>query len=682
LIRLGFAAFCTMNVLAFSMALWSRDVYGEHASESTQLAEAINSLFRYATLIFALPVPLLLGGPLLAGAWQAVRRATVTADILILLGVVAAYVYSTVSVLRGAGSIYFEVGCVVLAFLTLGRWFEATSKLKMGHALDELAKLLPDSVHLVRGNRIADVPRADVHVGDIVRVLAGERCPVDGQIIAGAAEIDEQAVTGESRTISKSPGDRVFGGTLSLDGDLRIRVASPAGDEVISRIQQLVESARRTPGRYQRLADRIAFWFVPLTAVIAAGTAIYRGQTDGVGAGILAGLAVVLIACPCAFALATPMAVWTAMGRAAREQVLFRHGQSLERLARVDSIYFDKTGTLTTGEAEVAALVLADDADRREVLENATTLASASNHSFSTAIRQYTAEFASTASNTIVQTIPGKGLSAQLGSQREGDEVLLGSRRLMNENQLPIPTCINLVAHELGEEGSLVYLGFRNHVQALFVLREQLRADARSVLAACRELGLRAAVLTGDRSLRAEKLGAELGATVIAERLPHEKVAVVQSARDEGRQIAMVGDGINDAPALAAADVGIAMGCGADLSRDSASVCLLSNDLLRLPWAISLARQTVRTIRQNVFWAFAYNIGGIGLAVSGQLNPVWAGAAMVASSFFVVTNSLRLARFPAPSAIGVPTKSENRASSPSHPATPSAKPARQLQPTL
>jgi heavy metal translocating P-type ATPase len=668
-----------MNVLAFSMALWSRDVYGEHASESTQLADAINSLFRYATLLFAMPVLLLLGGPLFAGAWQAIRRATITADILILLGVLGAYLYSIVSVLRGAGSIYFEVGCVVLAFLTLGRWFEATSKLKMGQALDELAKLLPDSVHLIRGNTMRDVAREELYVGDVVRILAGERSGVDGQIIAGAAEIDEQVVTGESRTISKAAGDRIFASTLNLDGDLRVRVTSAAGDEVISRIRQLVELARRTPGHYQRLADRIAFWFVPITTVIAVGAAIHRGQADGLGAGILAGLAVVLIACPCAFALATPMAVWTAMGRAAREHVLFRNGLALEGLARIDTIYFDKTGTITTGQAEVDALILANNADRRDVLDRAGALAAASNHSFSIAIRQYVAGLQRTTRIATVRTVPGKGLAGKLDLDDEDGETFMGSRRMMKEQGWSIPPSLNRIAHECGDKGSFVYLAFQNRVQAMFVLREQLRADTRAAFTACADLGLQTAVLTGDRVLRAEKLGVELGCDVVAEQMPHEKVSVVQAARNDGRHVAMVGDGINDAPALAAADVGIAMGCGADLSRDSAGVCLLSNDLLRLPWAISLARRTVRIIQQNLFWAFVYNIGGIGLAVTGQLNAVWAGAAMVASSFFVVTNSLRLGRFPAPSAVGVAAESDVRAASQAYPSSLDAKKKRELQ---
>ncbi len=247
-----------MNVLAFSMALWSRDVYSSHVSETTAFAGALDELFRYATLLFAIPVLVLLGGPLLSNAYQAVRRAMITADLLVLLGVVSAFAYSIVSVVRGEGRIYFEVGCVVLAFLTLGKWLEASGRLKMNQSLDELTKLLPPLVHLVSGDVVKDEPRENVRVGDTIRVLAGERFAIDGRIELGTAEIDEQIVTGESRTILKVPGDPVFGGTLNVDGDLRVVVTAASGDETVSRMLDMVRRARRAPGRFQRLADQIA----------------------------------------------------------------------------------------------------------------------------------------------------------------------------------------------------------------------------------------------------------------------------------------------------------------------------------------------------------------------------------------------------------------------------------------
>jgi len=631
-----------MNVLAFSMALWGRDVYGPHASEATAFAGAIDELFRYATLLFATPVYILLGGPLLANAYQALRRSIITADMLVLMGVASAFAYSIVSVVRGQGSIYFEVGCVVLAFLTLGKWFEASGRLKMSQSLDELTKLLPRSVHLFSGNTVREVPADCARVGDSIRVLAGERFAVDGRIETGTAEIDEQIVTGESRGVLKVPGDLVFGGTLNVDGDLRVIVTAATGDETVSRMLDMVRKARRTPGQFQRLADRIAAWFVPVAALIAVGTAYYRGRAEGIDAGILAGLAVALIACPCAFALATPMAIWTAMGRAARSHVLFRHGRALEQLARVQTLFVDKTGTLTSGEAEVEKVIVDVATSRTEIVERAAMLASGSNHPFSRAIRRFSVSDARIVSPPTVTTIPGKGLSAS----RLGETTYLGSRRLMDELGFVSPPSLDMQSAAFLDRSSLVYLAWGNRIRAVFALRELLRSDSQRAIAECQRAGVQTVLLTGDSVSRAAWLQSKLAVQVLAERLPAEKLAVVEAARRKGAVVAMVGDGLNDAPALAAADIGIAMGCGADLSRDSASVCLLSNKLEQVPWSILLARKATSIVRQNLFWAFIYNIAGVGLAVTGQLNPIWAGAAMVASSAFVVTNSLRLHHFP------------------------------------
>jgi heavy metal translocating P-type ATPase len=533
-------------------------------------------------------------------------------------------------------------------WLPLGRWFEANGKVKMGHALDSLAKLLPDSVHQVDGNVIRDVPRSSLQVGDEFRVLAGERCGVDGRIVAGFAEIDEQLVTGESRAVTKGPGDSVFSGTLNLDGDLLAIVTAAAGEETVSRLLAMVQKARRAPGQYQRLADRIAVWFVPAICLIALATAAYRGRLEGLDAGILAGLAVVLIACPCALGLATPMAVWTAMSRAAQGQVLFRSGQSLEQLADANLIFFDKTGTLTDGKSEVDALIVQEGTDRHDVLDRAASLAAGSNHVLSTAIRRYLSDAAPTLNFVSVATVPGKGLSARLIHDGQFDTVYLGSPRFLDEQGLAISQSLERSIASVGADTSLAYIGWGDRVHAAFVFRERLRPEAAAAIELLHRMELPTIVLTGDRLSRATQLGMELQSTVMGDQLPEDKATVVERARCDGKCVAMVGDGINDAPALATADVGIAMGCGTDLSRDSASVCLLSNDLIRLPWTVALARHTVRVIRQNLFWAFVYNVGGIALAVSGRLNPVWAGAAMVASSLLVITNSLRLNRFPEP----------------------------------
>lgn len=651
MLRIGLAIFFTMNVVVFTMELWSQDVYAD-ASYQSAFAIHLRALFQWASLLFAAPVLLLLGGPLAASVYAAVGRRQITTDLLILLGVVASYLYSVVSVLRGTGAIYFEVGCVVLVFVSIGRWLEARGKHRTGAALDALARLLPETVRravIARdipspGDATQIVPRGDVRAGDVIRVLPGERMPVDGRIVIGRASLDEQIVTGESQSVVKSVGDQVYSGVLNVDGDLWVETTASAGADMLSRMIALVREARRVKGRHERLADRIAFWFVPSVCLLAVAVGFWHGVHQGVDHGIMASLAVVLIACPCALGLATPMAVWTALGRAAKEQVFFRSGDVLERLARVDAICFDKTGTLTLGVPQVQKLVIAPGESLAHVLAIARQLASGSRHALSQAIVEYADSndlVASSLNLAAIRTLAGRGV---VGQSADGRFVaLLGSWRWMLEERQSSPDGLS---HQLAADdvcdAPVAYIAWEGAVRGAFVFRESLRPDAAPTVAQCHELGLEVEILTGDRRAQATAIARELGVTTLAEQLPEEKAANVSR---RGRRVAMVGDGVNDAPALARAAVGVAMGSGADLSRDAAGVCLLSNRLDRLPWSVALARETLRVVRQNLFWAFAYNIGGIVLAATGRLNPIWAAAAMGISSVMVISNSLRLASF-------------------------------------
>lgn len=647
MLKLGLAVFFAMNVMVFSMALWTNDVYGEELRAAGPLADALHDVFRYLALVFCVPVLFLLGEPLAVGVWQALRRGVVTTDLLLLIGVLAAVAYSLGSVVAGEGRIYFDVATMILMFVTLGRWFEAQGKLRAGQALDALAKLLPEKVHALRSNSLIEVARESVAVGDRLCVFPGERFAVDGIIARGRGEVDEQMLTGEARPVARGPGDRISSGTLNLDGNLEVVVTAAAGAETVSRMLELVRKSRRARGRYQRLSDRAATWFVPAVALAALAAAAWHGSRDGVGAGILTGLAVALIACPCALALATPMALWIALGRAARGQVLFRHGQALEQLGGLRALLVDKTGTLTTGDSDVESFVTCDRAEANRSLELAAALATTSNHWYASAIRRFANRPATAERLDDVRTIPGKGIQARWkdGAGPDG-VVLLGSPQWLREAGLTVPDEFwQAVEKSGGGDLPLSCIGWGGRVRGAFVFREQLRPEARQALDQCRRMGIQVRVVTGDRRGRATALAEELGVPVLAEQLPEDKVAAIAEARHTG-PVAMVGDGVNDAPALAASDVGIAMGCGADLSRESAAVCLLSNDLERLPWTIGLARQTVRVIRQNLYWAFGYNVIGIGLAASGRLSPVFSALAMVASSALVVSNSLRLNRFP------------------------------------
>lgn len=651
LIKLGLGIFFAMNVMVCSIFLWTSEFYGTDWLTPGSLAVAVHDMFRFMALFCCLPVLYLLGEPLAVGVWHAIRRRVITTDLLLLVGVTAAVLYSLTAVYTGKGQVYFDVASTILLFVTLGRWFEAQGKLRSNRALDGIAKLLPASVHLVENQAVVDQPRESVAVGQRLRVFPGERFGVDGRITSGTGDIDEQIVTGESRPVSRCPGEHVSSGTLNIDGDLEIEITAAAGEETVSRMLDLVRRSRRIRGEYQKLADRVTAWFVPVVAIVALLAAWWHGTHYGLDAGILAGLAVALIACPCALGLATPMAIWVALGRAASGHVLFRHGPSIEQLAGAKALLFDKTGTITTGEAVVQAFVADNPHDEDLARELATQLAAVSNHCFSIAIQRYAPQATSCHVIDEVRTVPGKGISARWQNERRAQDdchtVMLGSPQWLKESGCPVGEHLWRAAEEAGgADAPLSCIGWDGRVRGIFIFHEELRPEARSALKHCQRLGLQVAVATGDRRSRGERLAENLGVTVFAEQLPEDKVAVLQNARRQFGPVAMIGDGLNDAPALAASDIGVAMGCGADLSRESAAVCLLANDLSRLPWTIEIARQTIRVIRQNLCWSFSYNIVGIALAATGKLSPVFSAFSMVASSAFVIANSLRLNRFP------------------------------------
>lgn len=644
--RLGLAIFFTMNVMVFTMALWSQNLYAEAAFE-TRLSAVLQSVFRWASLLFSAPVLWLLGRPIAEGVWQSLTRRTITTDLLVLLGVVAAYGYSVISVVRGAGHVYFEVGAMVLVFVSLGRWLEAKGKRRTNESLDKLVALLPKTVQrLAADGTFQEVPRSDVTTSDVVRVLPGERCPVDGQIVAGRAMIDQQVVTGESKAADKAVGDPVFSGTLNLDGDLRIQVTAADGQETISRLIGQVRRARSTKGRQQLLADKITAWFVPVVCCVAIAAAWHQMDADGVDRGIMTGLAVVLIACPCALGLATPMAVWTALGRAAECGVLFRSGMVMQQLSTIGYACFDKTGTLTSGRPSVDTLLVEKGQSKQEVLRVAGSLASGSNHPLSKTLVRFVAsndestESVSSGNEESVESIAGKGLRCEMSTY---GSVLVGSRRLMDEAGIELPSRLAELLREHVDKQQ-VFVAWQGRVRGVLLLVEEVRKEAAAALAACRQLGIEAQLLTGDNAVRAQAISQELNISAQGEQLPDDKIKAVEAFSNKGG-VAMVGDGLNDAPALAAATVGVALGCGADVSRDAAGVCLLADDLRDFPWAVGLARATDRIVKQNLFWAFSYNCVGIALAATGHLNPIWAALAMAVSSLLVVTNSLRLSHF-------------------------------------
>lgn len=643
LARLGMAIFLTLNVMMFTMALWTQELYDARAVGAGPLAASLADLFRYLCLLLSLPVLWLLGLPLVENTLASAKRGLAATDLLIAVGVVAAYVYSAVSVFRGAGHVYFEVASTVLVMVTIGRWLEATGKLRTTAALEALEKLLPEQVRLVQANgQVSEVATASVRPGDLLRVLAGERIATDGVIERGCASVTQQLLTGESRPVTKAAGDEVLGGSLNLDGDLMVRASAPANEGSLARLIELVRTARLSKGRYQRLADRVSSWFLEAVLLIACVTFAAHAWWGTTDAAIMAALAVLLISCPCGLGLATPMAVWTALGSAAQRGVLFRGGEALERLAMIRAVRFDKTGTLTTGTPRVERLIVAEGENPRDTLDRAVPLAQASTHVFSAAIAGAHGDRArELLSIGSVSTVSGCGVVASFNG--EPSPTRLGSVRWLERCGLKMPLELRKIVEAARQDGqSVSAIGWDGEARALFIFSETVRPEAAAAIVACRELGCDVGVLTGDDPARGRLLAEQLGVRVESGLLPEDKLEAIGEARRTFGPVAMVGDGVNDAPALAASDVGIALGCGTDLARESAPIALLADDLEHIPWAIELSRRSVRVMRQNLFWAFAYNGVGIALAAMGWLNPAWAAAAMVVSSLLVVGNSLRL----------------------------------------
>ena len=668
LTRLGLAIFFTMAVMVFTMALWSRDVYG--TEDLGSVGDTLTELFRWLCLIGALPVLFLLGVPIAASAVVDLTRRRVTSDLLVATGVTAAFAFSVVSLLTGGGAVYFEVPCMVLVLITLGRWIEAGGRVSAGRLLDSLDRLLPETARLIHDGQESEVATDSLQPGDTIRVFCGERIPADGVLLSSeSVSIDQQILTGESDAVLRRSGDDVFSGTVPLDSEIVVRVTRPAHQGTLSQILDAVQAARQERGRYQRLADQATTWFVPLVAVLAVAAFFLQGGLTDVGTGLLAALAVTLIACPCALGLATSMAVWTALQRAAGRGVLIRSGEVLETLASVRAVRFDKTGTLTTGHPTVDDLLLPVDVLENVVRNVAAALAGSSTHAFSRAIVAWTGRVEGSSPDggsiptaveveSSVRTLSGLGLEADCrlpsveradgeGLESQATRVWMGSRRLLIAEDCVLDESLDsALADRERHEQSIVLLGWGGKVRGAFVLRETDRPEVEAAIDDCRNLGLDVGILSGDRRFRVEQLGERLGIAAAGELLPTDKLAALDEARQKFGPVLMVGDGINDGPALAGADVAASLAGGTDLSRDVSGVCLLHDDLAGVPWVIALSRHTRRIIRQNLTWAFGYNFVGMLLAVAGILNPMIAAGLMFLSSLIVLGNSRRLAAFP------------------------------------
>lgn len=640
LARLGLSIFLTMSVMMFSMYLYRQGDTGA-SSNALDVQTTLGQMMRYLCLIFATPVFVLLAPPIFANAADQARVRILSTDALVVLGVGASFVYSYVGTLSGRGQTYYETGCAILVFMTLGRWLEASGRLRATDAVRSLESLFPETVEIEREGHRLEIKPDEILKDDLLLIPAGQRVAADGVIEKGRASIDEQVITGESTPVTKGTGDFVRAGSLNLDGSLHIRATATGIGSTLGRMIELLETAMKSRTRIQRISDRFATYFVPIVAVLAAVAAL-RAWNLGVDVAVMNALAVLLIACPCALGIATPMALWVALGAAAKRHILIRDGQAIEDLSRIKAVCFDKTGTLTVGQPVVFSLTTdsRDPHARREVLARAAGAACGSGHVLAQAISRYAAEEAVDPTPVDeARIVPGRGVV----SRTHGTHLALGSPAMMTEYRLSsAPSLESLLTDQQLSMRPVTCIGWDGHVRGVFSFEETLRPDAAMVLSSLKHAGLDVAVLTGDRAPRGRELANTLGVRVLTEQLPVDKVRQLEQTRRNIGPVAMVGDGLNDAPALAAADVGIALGCGADLTRSTASVCLLGNDLAAIPWLVHLARRTVGTIKTNLFWAFAYNVVGIAFAMTGRLSPIFAAAAMVASSLLITANSLRL----------------------------------------
>ena len=616
----------------------------------------------YALIQLALVLPIIwVGRRFFVDGFKALSKGHPNMDSLVALGTSAAFLYSlygTYHVLEGhahfAMNLYYESAGVILTLITLGKYFEDVSKGKTSMAIQTLVGLAPKMATVLRDGQEVEVPVEEVQVGDLIRVKPGEKVPVDGVVTEGNSTVDESMLTGESIPVSKSVGDEVIGASLNKTGSFILKATKIGKDTALSQIIQLVEQAQGSKAPIAKLADKVSGVFVPIVIVLAlvSGLAWYfLGQESWVFA-LTITISVLVIACPCALGLATPTAIMVGTGKGAENGILLKSGEALEEANHVNMVVFDKTGTITNGTPVVTDVVTADSTDADALIRLAASLEVASEHPLGEAIVAKAKEQGATFDEvTNFEAIPGFGIKGHVGETL----VFLGNEKWMRENGLA-NEAMNEKANRFAEQGKTpLYIGYNDAVQGLIVVADTVKESSARAIQTLHEMGIQVAMMTGDHERTAQAIAAEVGIDrVFSEVLPQDKANYVSKLQEEGYIVAMVGDGINDAPALAQAQVGIAIGTGTDVAIESADAVLMKSDLMDVPAMLKLSRATIRNIKENLFWAFAYNVIGIPFAMGvlhlfggPLLNPMIAGAAMSFSSVSVVLNALRLKRWKA-----------------------------------
>jgi heavy metal translocating P-type ATPase len=599
---------------------------------------------RWLAFFLTLPIQFIAGWPILASGLQRARHLSANMDTLIALGTSTAFLYSTVHLLFG-GELFYDTAAVIMAFIVLSRYFEARATGRASGAIRRLLELGAKQARVLIDGEERLVPVGEVTVGALVRVRPGEKIPVDGKVLEGRSAVDESMLTGESLPVEKNTGDKVAGATINNEGALMIRATAVGSATALSQIVKLIQRAQAGKAPVQRLADRVAAIFVPVVLVIATVTFLGWWLAAGDATqGLVAAVAVLIIACPCAMGLATPTAIMTGTGRGAALGVLIKSAAVLESSHKIDTVVFDKTGTLTTGRMALIDTMTAHGEQDDAVLARAAAVESSSEHPVAAAIvdgaRQHglaipaAGEFASST---------GRGVRATI----DGIAITVGRRSFLADQGIPADVQLDRRAREAEEQGhTVVFVGWEGQVRGALAVGDTLKPNTPATVSRLQRMGLQVVMITGDNERTALAVARQAGIdSVRSEVLPKDKVEEVRRLQQEGKRIAMVGDGINDAPALVQADLGVAIGTGTDVAIESSDLTLMSGDIAGVVTALALSRRTLRTIHQNLGWAFAYNSAAIPLAAFGILPPIVAGATMALSSVSVLSNSLRLLRF-------------------------------------
>lgn len=620
--------------------------------------DAMENPLNFALIQLSLTVPVMLVGyKFYKIGIKNLFKLSPNMDSLIAIGTLAAFIYGIYAILEiQAGKheyamhLYFESAAVILTLITLGKYLEAVSKGKTSQAIKKLMGLAPKTATVIRDEKERVLPLEEVVVGDIVLVKPGEKLPVDGEVIEGNTSIDEAMLTGESIPVEKSVGSKVIGASINKTGFIKYKATKVGKDTALAQIVKLVEDAQGTKAPIAKLADVIAAYFVPIViglAIVAAGGWLIAGETAVFALTIF--IAVLVIACPCALGLATPTAIMVGTGKGAENGVLIKGGEALETTYKIDTIVFDKTGTLTEGKPKVTD-ILTCNIQEEEILLLAASAEKGSEHPLGEAIVKAAEERELVLKKiSDFNAIPGHGIEVTIDSKN----ILLGNKKLMVEKQIDIEE-LSEKSNQLAEEGKTpMYVAIEGKIGGLIAVADTVKPSSKEAVETLHEMGIKVAMITGDNRKTAEAIAKQVGIDIVlAEVLPEDKANEVKALQEQGKKVAMVGDGINDAPALARADIGIAIGSGTDVAIESADIVLMRSDLKDVPTAIKLSKATIRNIKQNLFWAFAYNILGIPVAMGvlhifggPLLNPMIAAAAMSFSSVSVLLNALRLRKF-------------------------------------